>query len=564
MGRHFQTRTVRPAMTLRSLLPCVAALALAVLPGEEPILVKAGVRMDRSGTDDLARLQRLAGGVGWEFEPDAATAAALKRIGMRSIRCINVDPLEGSFTATGAFTIADPGQASSVRRLLAHFDTCRRIGANPHIIIGTGLPRELRRPSGGTATEAGIMGQAGHAGLFGPTDPERYIAYCQAYMAWVMVDQGFRDARFEFGNEPDIGGQFPFPQPPLPAKGSRALFDGYLAAYRLAAAAADRVEAAHPGLRVRLGGPALAWAYTFRFGECNWSLRFIEECAAQRLRLDFIGLHFYGNISPIDGPADAPGPYPPFTRMLAAVAASRDRLLPSVPIWITEWGPSYHTGSDPGAAANANAMGGAWCLAFLDRLVQSPVEGALFLVTTDGRRKRDDGGWDECWGWPALFTNPTVTGGALPKAPFHAFDMVARLRGVRVATSPTAAGIGCFAAAEAGQRRLRVLAWNFAADLRESGAPVEQAVARSVPLAIVDAAAFFGVPRVGMSAWMVSAAKGDIHAAMRRREPLTAEAATMPATAAAELAVAGGRVETVLDLPPSSFALLEFAAAAPR
>lgn len=94
--------------------------------------------------------------------------------------------------------------------------------------------------------------------MFGPTDPERYIAYLEADITYVMVTQGFPGARFEFGNEPEIHGQFPHPAPPLPGMGSRALFEGYLAGYRLAAAAADRVQRKHPELAVRLGGPALA------------------------------------------------------------------------------------------------------------------------------------------------------------------------------------------------------------------------------------------------------------------------------------------------------------------
>lgn len=542
----------------RLLAPLLAGALLATAAAEEAIRVQAGRPMDLASGDDLARLQHLAAGVGWEFEPDATTTAGLKRLGVRTIRCINVEPLEGVFTPDGGFAIATAAGGKFLKRLHAHLDTCRAVGAQPHIILGTSLPPELRVPIAAGATGPGIMGQNGHARVFGPTDPERYISYLEACITHVMVDQGFAGARFEYGNEPDIHGQFPFPRPPLPGMGSRALFDGYVAAYRLAAAAADRVQRRHPSLRVSLGGPALAWAYTYRFGDLNWSLRFIEECAAQRLRLDFLGLHFYGNVASLDGAYPSDGGYPPFTGMLAAVIAARDRHLPGLPICISEWGPSYHGAANPSSSANSDSLGAAWSLAFLDLLVQSPVESALYLTTTDLRRKRADGGWDNVFGWPALFTNPTATGGAWPKAPFHAFDLVARLRGRRVEATRPGGGVGCFAAADPAQRTLRVLAWNSDPRLPESGAPVERAQRRLVPVEVVDAATFFAGARVTVASLLLSPAHGDAYAAHRRGEALDAASTALAPAATGELAVVDGRLATLLDLPRSSVALIEF------
>jgi hypothetical protein len=97
------------------------------------IVIKPSVAWNVTGKDDLAQLKHLASGTGWEFEPNADTAAGLKAVGMKTIRCINVDPLPGQFAADGSFQVGQPD------RLLAHLKTCRDVGAKLHIIIATGF-----------------------------------------------------------------------------------------------------------------------------------------------------------------------------------------------------------------------------------------------------------------------------------------------------------------------------------------------------------------------------------------------------------------------------------------
>ena len=80
-------------------------------------------------------------------------------------------------------------------------------------------------------------------------------------------------------------------------------------------------ESENPGQRVRLGGPALAWAFSFRFGDFNWSERFLENVGREKTKLDFLGLHFYGNISPLAG--ERASDYPSFSRMMQATMAPR-------------------------------------------------------------------------------------------------------------------------------------------------------------------------------------------------------------------------------------------------
>lgn len=124
---------------------CLATVLLAgSLAAGEAIVIKAGLRHDLNGGDDLARLQHLASGV--EFEPDATTTAGLVRLGIRTIRCINVDPLEGAFAADGSFAVAEPATGKLLSACMPTSTPAGRWGASPHIILGTSLPPELRVP----------------------------------------------------------------------------------------------------------------------------------------------------------------------------------------------------------------------------------------------------------------------------------------------------------------------------------------------------------------------------------------------------------------------------------
>ncbi|MCC6445162.1 MAG: hypothetical protein IT210_17095 [Armatimonadetes bacterium] len=287
-------------------LPCPGAPARAA----ESLTVRMNARqpMSRSGTDDLAKLKKLASGVGWEFAPNRDTARALKALGMRYIRCINVDLLPGGFDPGGRFILSEsPG------RLDAHLEACQEVGANPHIVFGMSVPEPLRVSNEEVHKRLGVLGQQPGPYVYWNGDWARFKAHCKAYFDYVLVKKRFPKARFEVGNEPDIDGQFPRLPGPKMGMGSDALYRSYFEVYRHAAEAADEYEK-KTGLKVSLGGPALAWAFSFKFGDFNWIEWFLKDCAARKVRLDFIGIHFYGNIASLDG--RYPSAYPSYTAML--------------------------------------------------------------------------------------------------------------------------------------------------------------------------------------------------------------------------------------------------------
>lgn len=541
-------RTRLESLSLAAAWLSTALLAIppcAQAPGEDSVIqIRPGSAWNETGGDDVAVLKHLAAGVGWEFTPTAETTAELKRIGIRRIRCINVDPLPGAFAADGTYAIASPN------RLDAHLDTCRQVGADPHVCLGLGVPEALKVQAAGPAGEAGIMGQTAVARRFWNGDWPRFRAYWRAYFDYVLVRNGFRNARFEVGNEPDIGGQFPRLAPGPAAMGSTRLYEDYFEVYRNLAETAAEFERER-GIPVVLGGPAVAWAYTFKFGEFNWIERFLKDCAARSLKLDFIGVHYYGNVSSLDGRYEAV--YPPFTAMMRTTRAARDAHAPRTPIILSEWGPSYITDNSPASAVNADHIGAAWSAEFLSRLMACGVRDALYLVTTDQRRPGKEGAAENVWGWPSLFVNPSVFGRAYPKAPFHLFDFISRLEGGRVEATRSA-GLGNLCAASG--TALRCLVWNYDARIPEKGVPVEMGVRRTAALRVVEAAAFFRSERVRLQHWQVSGTVGDAHHDFQTRGTLD-DRCRDTRIASMELRIVDGVLDAGIALPPSSVSLVE-------
>lgn len=526
----------------------VLALSASACLADSALLVKTSVPWSVTGGDDLAQLKRLASGVGWEFEPNEQTTGELKRIGIKTIRCINVDPIGGHFDEAGKFIV---GEGDYSARLESHLETCRAVGAKPHIIIAQGLREEIRLKAEDVKDRGeSVMGLVQN-GTFGPADWAKFQAYYEAFFEYILVTKGFPEAEFEVANEPDIGGVI-YPAPPKPERGSRALYEAYFNLYKNVAIAADHFEKGHPGLRVKLGGPALAWAFTFRFGDFNWAERFIQDCGEQKVKLDFIGVHYYGNISSLDGEYEAY--YPPFTGMLKTTLAARDRYCPGVPIQMTEWGATYVTDNSAPSVINGNNVGAAWGAAFLNLMLQSGVDRALYLVTTDLRRQKENGEWESVWGWPSLFASPTAVGGTVPKAPFHVFEMVSRLEGQRVEATRGGRTVNCFVSADPAKRTLTALVWNYGYQIPEGGPGAETAVREPVTLRVRDAADFFGAPTVRANRWLVSETVSNAYHLFSTGQKL--DDAALQRVDSASVRIVDGALDFGFAMPPSSVALV--------
>ena len=353
-------------------------------------------------TDDLHRLLE---GVGYEFAPAPELADRLRALGIRRLRLINVD--FGNTEIVNGHLVAP--------LLDQQLQWCRLIGASPHIIIGQGFPKWLS--THGTNPN------------YGPKDWTAYQDYVQRFFDHVIFDKGFRDATWEVANEPDIKGA-PTPQYPRSAQlGTESDYQAYLQLYRSIAEVAQRLEQSNPGLKIPLGGPA-GTLYSFNKVDFNWYERFLRDIAAGGLKIDFYSFHYYGNAGPL-GDRPQLTPYPSFEKIMASLHGWISQYRPGLPIWITEWGPSYLTEMTPAGLINGNHVGAAWSAAFIAAMQQSQVNRAIFLVTND---------LHENWGWPALFHGKTA------KPIYYVFEMFRQLHGQLLEIKGGSVAVGALAA----------------------------------------------------------------------------------------------------------------------
>lgn len=496
--------------------------------GESVITVKASNDWNVTA-DDVGRLRQLAGGVGWEFEPRNEMDERLQAIGIRRMRCINVSPFPGDFDDQGDFRVGNHP------RLEAHFRSCRSVGASPHVVIAPGAGQK----DGEKRLPAGVVAD-------GNVDWASHRRYLKALFHHVLVESGFPEATFEVGNEPDIAEAIVGV-----GKGRKVNYEHYLDTYRRVARAARAYEAEHPGQQVRLGGPALAWAFSFRFGDFNWTERFLQDVGREKIKLDFLGIHFYGNISPFR--EERTGGYPSLRRMMEMTRKWRDEHTPGVPIYMTEWGASYHTSNDPASVINGNHVGAAFAAAFLNEMLETGVDRAIYLVTTDLRRQ-DDGKWVTVWGWPSLFVNPNVHG-VHPKAPYNVFNMLAMMAPRRVEAVTTGDGIGGIVSRDE-NNRLTALVWNYRRSVQESGSGIEEAGDCTVVVRVEDASALWKTP-VRCRRWLVSETVANAYHLFTAGQPLDGRCELQQVDERVA-AIVDSTVSVAFEMAPSSVSLIEF------
>ena len=525
----------------------------------EVILIKATTPMSVTGGNDIQRLQRLASGVNWDFDPDAATNAGLKRIGIKVIHLGNVD-IAGQFTPQGQFVIGPSGQhfkpwqlqryavtQGQQDRLRAGLAACRAVGANPFVLIAQDIPPQLCLPLRHIP-----LSQRSHVGAFGPINWRWYRHYCQALFKYVMIDHGFTRAEFNVGGEPDGDGVCFYPQPPMPGPGSRLRYEAYFKEYEEVARAASVFEQKHPHLHLGLGGPYIT-VFTFAYGPFNWAVRFLRDCGRQKLQLNFLTWDFYGNQASLAGQYKAN--YPAFTKMWHTVQLARNRYDPSVPIMCPEWGANYLVG-DPRAICNGDNLGAAWAAAFLDTMLQcGATQPAMLLTTTDPSQTTKQGQRDDVWSWPSLFTSPAAFGRPYPKALYNVLAMIHRLVGTRV-EALAGRTVPCIASADKASKRLTVLLWNYHARMPESAAPIDYSSRQSVVLRIRDARAFFGGTHVRFKRWLVSRTVSNAYYLWKHGK-LNAHNAALQQVDSGEFQIVQGRVDIGFAMPPSSVSLVE-------
>lgn len=533
-------------------------------PQARTLTIEAGAAQNLYGKDDIAQFKRLATGVGADFAQSEATQERLRRIGTPWLRMINVDfGLPGRYESDGKFVL-DPSvgaQQSHWFRVVDGLALCKAVGANPHYVIGIYPPKELHVEGGGELADGKNTLGLNPRVAYWNGDWAKMRSYWKAIFEWVMVKEGFKTARFEVGNEPDTLGQFLATTDITMAvqQGSRKAYDAYFELYRNAYQAAREFEKEHPEVQLEIGGPALAWPYTFIAGELNWADQFIKDSAEKNVKPDFLGIHFYGNISGLREKRSAEDTNPPFVKMINQTVATRNKYLPGVPILLTEWGPSYHNHNAEEAFVNANNIGAAWVAEFIPLLAESTVDGGLYLGTTDYMDPAAKAPWNNVWGSISYGVSPTVFKDAWPKAPFHTLQMYTWLRGNRVKVEGLGEGVNGVAASSKKDGCIQLLVWNFKGYLNTSAPPHIEGANQELTVKIADAGAALGsATKARIRVWRVSETEANAFGLLQREGESKVDARS-------ELSVVSELVVNVRDLaqkgatlslPKASVALL--------
>lgn len=455
------------------------------------------------------QLLQLTDAVGADFHRRSEYVSLLRDdLRIKRIRLINVDNGENELIN---------GQLIA-RKLALGLRWCREVGAAPHIVIGQGIPRWLSTYQNDP--------------LYGPSDFEQYRAYIQKIFRYVIITNGFKDATWEVANEPDIDAAPHVVYPQSVAFGRDDDYRSYLSLYRTIAEQAVKFELDNPGLKVPLGGPVTT---IFSFGDThwvpfNWHERFLADIARRGIKLDFFVFHFYGNGSAIANRPVLPSAYPSFEEIMAKTQGWIDQYKPGLPIWLSEWGPSYHTNMSPAGIFNGNYVGGAWSAAFINSMLQSGVSKAFLLNTNDMSPQN--------WGWPALLHEQTR------KPIYHVLRMFRSLTGQLLQTQDDIETVD--AIAEKNGETFRVVVWNFNWLRGEFDAGFEGAER-----------ADFNVNIKGMPEGMLYTVKRTL-ISQAHGNPIAGPLVAEPQTeyTSAQSCVEG--VSVPVSLPPSSVMLLEF------
>ncbi len=343
----------------------------------------------------------IAGGTSPEYIVSPTGEEGLAQIGTRRLRLINVD-IDNLVAVSPDGTL----QLQWSYHLNQGLALCREHNWIPHIIIGHVVPPPLA-----------MKGADGR--IYGPSSWTIYDQYIQAFLDYVIVSQGFTETEWEVGNEMSIPSQN-WVAPLLPTSATDpAGFSAYSTLYSQIATTIANFRQQHPGMVLRIGGPA---------ANVGWAINFVDLVAGKDIPVDFVSLHTYGNQSTGIG----------LQGDISNIQMEMAKQHLSVPISITEWGPS--TGSD----LNFEPIAGAFALDFASTIAQAGISDAIFLALSQFPTNN----------WPVLYTT-----GQTPTDIMIAFEALAGVNGTQ-GTCTGSAGLSCIAVTT-GDEVVSLVFWNF-------------------------------------------------------------------------------------------------------
>jgi hypothetical protein len=393
------------------------------------VVVDASQTVSETGGDDLAAVKNIyasasAPEADGGLYPDwnlISSQFAMKR--MRNINGLGDCAVNGS------------GVLSGCSRMNNDLQNIKHFGLTPHVVVGQWAPASI----GGNPLQWGASQWA------------QYDALCYAIVNYVTNQfggTGFSEALFEVENEIDTT---TMPQDlwlttsPYVGQGDPSRFTQFDTVYSHWAKAVDTVAKQSPNKKVRIAGPATGfWTVTYGDGQI-WQNQIIQKYAAQKIRLDVISLHQYGDPSKLAKYAQS---------IRATLNANGNS---KAEIWISEWGAS-DTSDNILGAINASNVGAAWAIDFLVQALKGGITGGSFLEV------RDNSGHDTAGvnsNINGATWNHVANGSEYPKAIANAFSMIGRMTGDRKTTAVNTAKADLYALASADQASASLVVSNY-------------------------------------------------------------------------------------------------------
>lgn len=268
-----------------------------------------------------------------------------------------------------------------------------------------------------------------------PRDYDEWEALVEAFARHCIERYGLEEVRswnFEVWNEPNLSAFW---------SGTR---DEYFQLYLSSAKALKRVDA---GLRV--GGPASSKA--------NWLPELMSFCEAQNAPLDFLSTHLYPQDEYVDWEDREGSPHVAGEFFADTFRAAREVVPAHLPLHWTEWN-TQSTVSSAGITWGDNEyVDNAFAASFIAKNcveLDTQCDSMCWWVASD---IFEEGGIPHA---PFSATYGLLTVFGLPKASFHAFALLNRLRGNRADVKFDDAPEGCGAVATCEGDTTYVLAWN--------------------------------------------------------------------------------------------------------
>ncbi|MGD0728720.1 MAG: hypothetical protein ABR981_01450 [Candidatus Micrarchaeaceae archaeon] len=270
----------------------------------------------------------------------------LIRLGTRRLRLMNVDgnTLQ-SIAADGTQTLQWPVTLTYPLKL------CKQNHWIPHIIIGNVVPAALAK-----------VDASGRK--YGPTSWDSYDKYINAFIKYVVVDQGFAETEWEVGNEMNSASENWAADEKPKATTDEYGFNAYAVLYSHIAKDIDEFRHQNPNVHIRVGGPAEGYNNQVA-PPLDWTTRFVRYNAANNMPMDFVSFHTYGNsvTSATLG------------NLIGEIRKELVNVNSAASIFITEWGPSYE--ATPGL--NYEPISGAFALDFVAKMALFGVHDTIFL-----------------------------------------------------------------------------------------------------------------------------------------------------------------------------------------